>query len=117
MKGKLERQVIQAALDLFASTLEKTLAAIEKSVPDLRHESVSNTKGTFNAAQTKQAFVCAALMNLLENGDTAAMDFLSENQEVLKTALADDFGSLQKMIEGFDFDAALAVLQRIGVHE
>ena len=117
VKGKLERQVIQAALDLFASTLEKTLAAIEKSVPDLRHESVSNTKGTFNAAQTKQAFVCAALMNLLENGDTAAMDFLSENQEVLKTALADDFGSLQKMIEGFDFDAALAVLQRIGVHE
>ena len=117
VKGKLERQVIQAALDLFASTLEKTLAAIEKSVPDLRHESVSNTKGTFNAAQTKQAFVCAALMNLLENGDTAAMDFLSENQEVLKTALADDFGSLQKMIEGFDFDAALAVLQRVGVHE
>ena len=35
-----------------------------------------------------------------------------EHQKVLEAALSEDFNIVQKMIEGFDFDGALEVLQR-----
>ena len=112
-KEKRERQAVDAALGAFSSTLEKTVTAIITTVPNLLKESTTSGYSMLALGRAKLTTLHSALVELLKNGDTTASDFLLEHQKVLEAALSEDFNIVQKMIEGFDFDGALEVLQRM----
>jgi hypothetical protein len=63
-----------------------------------------------DAARLKQ--VCDGLAALLRDNDGAAVGVLDENAALLRTALPQDYGDLDKAIRDFEFDLALDLLRR-----
>ncbi|MBT0664641.1 HAMP domain-containing protein [Geobacter pelophilus] len=59
------------------------------------------------------AAVCLTLAELLRTDDAAASDLLTANIELLKGAFPHDFALIEGAIRRFDFEAALAVLQKV----
>jgi len=114
-----KRNVLIKSLDMLSSSLKNAIEAISAILP--KDSEVLDDKDLNDSAsievsvvdRAKQFTACTTLKDLLRNGDTAAVDFMIANKEILKAAVKDEFLALQKRINEFDFDGAVAILDSL----
>ncbi len=103
-----DRRALMAPLDSLSDALGQTIAAIARALPAA---SAAAAEVAAVADDSRQAAVCIALRDLLRQGDAAAVDYLAVHHQALRAALLERFAPLQEKVDGFDFDAALALLE------
>ncbi|MCC8996391.1 MAG: response regulator [Nitrosomonas sp.] len=114
-----KRNVLIKSLDMLSTSLKNAIEAIAAILPN--DSEVLDDKDLNDSAsaeisivdRAKQFTVCTNLKDLLRNGDTAAVDFMIANKEILKAVVKDQFLTLQKRINEFDFDGAVVILDSV----
>ena len=56
--------------------------------------------------------ICDFLAELLKQDDAEAVELFGENENLLRAAFPEEFGPMEKAIRRFDFDVALAILEK-----
>ncbi len=114
-----KRNVLIKSLDMLSSSLKNAIEAISAILP--KDSEVLDDKDLNDSAsievsivdRAKQFTACTTLKDLLRNGDTAAVDFMIANKEILKAVVKDQFLTLQKRVNEFDFDGAVVILDSV----
>ena len=91
------------------AALERPLSALVASIDATVVQ--APRKPTTRGDPQALAAVCRNLERLLAEGDSAAIDVLEENAELLEAAIPGHYGRMSAAIRGFDFAAALAALR------
>jgi HPt (histidine-containing phosphotransfer) domain-containing protein len=97
-------------------TLDHALAAVTHVIGRLPARGASDAgraAAPARAPQPEQALLVAQLADLLDRGDSAALELLEQSAGALKAALGEPgFDAVARAAEDFDFEAALAALGR-----
>ena len=57
--------------------------------------------------------VRARLLELLDQGDSAAIDLCDEHADLLQAAYPGQWAQIAKLVQNFDFESALLLMQKV----
>ncbi|MDP2144373.1 MAG: response regulator [Gallionella sp.] len=105
IRGRSSRAELDAELDVLAHQLDYFISELEQKMPALP----VNTEIKVDPKILKT--VCGRLETLLLDDDSAAVDLMHENANLLSAAFPWHYSRIEVAIRAFDFDAALAALR------
>jgi CheY-like chemotaxis protein/HPt (histidine-containing phosphotransfer) domain-containing protein len=114
LRGGKERSTVMRTLGEFSADLGRIVASITAALPSdtsFTDEKPADTVNEPVVDRIRQGAIRSRLEALLKDGDASATDFLAANRDVLQALLQEQYDALQDKVEGFDFDAALAILK------
>jgi hypothetical protein len=92
---------------VFEGTLKELIAEMEAKLPS------EHVCGPVTVDAGMLETVCNRLVKLLKEDDAEAGDLFKANSDLLKTAFPLEFSGIEATISGFDFEAALAALEKV----
>jgi CheY-like chemotaxis protein len=105
IKARVDRQVIDAAINLLKSALENMIVQLEQKLP------AAKPKNAVIVVPEKLKEVCDKLEALLSDDDSKASDVMNANMDLLHSAYPNHFDKIDESIVACDFGAALAALR------
>jgi signal transduction histidine kinase/CheY-like chemotaxis protein/HPt (histidine-containing phosphotransfer) domain-containing protein len=103
MRGTRD-EALDQCLSLFVVEFERVQRALAASVERDEFESAAATDG--DVARVRE------LRELLKQSDATAVSLVTERADELRRALGGSFAAIATLVEQFDFDAALALIDR-----
>ena len=105
IKDRASRQVIDDAIALLKTALDKIILQLEHKLPAVQ------SKNTVIVIPEKLKAVCESLDALLSDDDSKAADVMSANEDMLHAAFPNHYGKIDDGIIACDYEAALAALR------
>mgnify|MGYP003599570783 CR=1 FL=1 len=119
--GQLERAIyrqepltnIQAQATTTAQLLDALVAAITHRLPAPSADQVAGSEGSMPLDPEQAQATCEELIRLLGDDDADSIELLRQHTASFKQLLPELFDNLQVAVNGYDFEAALEMLQRV----
>jgi two-component system sensor histidine kinase/response regulator len=105
IKNRSSPGELKPKVDAMDTLLASVIAQVEAHLPA---EPVNHC-GVVDLAKFRQ--VCQHLADLLANFNSAAIDVIDENGDLLRSALKDDYPKIECAIRNFDFEVALTAVK------
>ncbi|MCB8746771.1 PAS domain S-box protein [Rhodoferax sp. U2-2l] len=99
------RAALQSRIQALAAPLAELIRALEQALP----AEATRVKVAVDPARLKE--VCARLEALLAYDDSAAVEVVSDNADLLDAAFGPHYRQIDNAVKAFDFEAALQALQ------
>jgi PAS domain S-box-containing protein len=106
IRQRLDRETLGGLLQLLDESLRELFEELDAKLPPEE----DSAPRAVDAG--KLGAVCRRLVTLLKDDDSASCDLFKEHSELLKAAFPRSFLSLRTAIDHFDFEGALAVLEK-----
>lgn len=107
IRGGRSREETDASLLTFDTALTGLLLELKAKLP------AEQRPAPATADKDALAPVCHELAKLLKDDDSTAVDLLDTHAAFLRAAFPQDFSSIEAAIRRYDFDSALAGLERV----
>ncbi|MFZ2961005.1 MAG: response regulator [Candidatus Ozemobacteraceae bacterium] len=106
LRERWPRVNVEALLFQFEKLLNELVAALKARLPAVRAAS------PVSVDREKLTIVCNRIVQLLREDDSAVGDLLEANSDLLAAAFPKEFPDIQAAISAFDFEVALAMLDK-----
>jgi two-component system, sensor histidine kinase and response regulator len=108
LRDRAPRSMLDALSIKPAALLNEIIVGLEAKLPP---EAVATTSAAMIDPQVLER-ICEELATLLSNDNPASRELLVANVDLLRGALGESYASIESGICNFDFEAALAALQK-----